>query len=76
MAETVREGILSASHDYDAAADADMVLVAVQTDKKGFGPDYGPLFEALEGLAAGAAQASPRATSRSSSSSRRWRRPA
>jgi UDP-N-acetyl-D-mannosaminuronic acid dehydrogenase len=28
-----------------------MVLVAVQTDKKGFGPDYGPLFEALEGLA-------------------------
>lgn len=51
VAETVREGILSASHDYAAAADADMVLVAVQTDKKGFGPDYGPLFEALEGLA-------------------------
>jgi len=51
VAETVREGILSASHDYEAATDADMVLVAVQTDKKGFGPDYGPLFEALEGLA-------------------------
>jgi UDP-N-acetyl-D-mannosaminuronic acid dehydrogenase len=51
VAETVREGILSASHDYAAATDADMVLVAVQTDKKGFGPDYGPLFEALEGLA-------------------------
>ncbi len=49
--ETVREGILSASHDYDAASDADMVLICVQTDKKGFGPDYGPMFEALEGLA-------------------------
>ena len=49
--ETVGAGILSASHDYSAAADADMVLVAVQTDKKGFGPDYGPLMEALEGLA-------------------------
>jgi UDP-N-acetyl-D-mannosaminuronic acid dehydrogenase len=49
--ETVRAGILSASHEYSAAADADMVLVAVQTDKKGFGPDYGPLMEALEGLA-------------------------
>jgi UDP-N-acetyl-D-mannosaminuronic acid dehydrogenase len=50
--ETVHAGILSASHDYAAATDADMVLVAVQTDKKGFGPDYGPLMEALEGLAA------------------------
>lgn len=49
--ETVREGILSASHDYESAADADMVLVCIQTDKKGFGPDYGPMFEGLEGLA-------------------------
>ncbi|MBS0613885.1 MAG: nucleotide sugar dehydrogenase [Steroidobacteraceae bacterium] len=48
--ESVREGILSASHEYEAASDADMVLVCVQTDKKGFGPDYGPMFEALEGL--------------------------
>jgi UDP-N-acetyl-D-mannosaminuronic acid dehydrogenase len=51
VGETVREGILSASHDYEAAADADMVLVCIQTDKKGFGPDYGPMFEGLEGLA-------------------------
>ena len=49
--DTVREGILGASHEYDSASDADMVLVCVQTDKKGFGPDYGPMFEALEGLA-------------------------
>jgi len=51
VAETVAEGILSASHDYEAAADADMVLVCIQTDKKGFAPDYGPMFEGLEGLA-------------------------
>lgn len=51
VAETVKEGILSASHDYDAAADADMILVCIQTDKKGFAPDYGPMFEGLEGLA-------------------------
>ena len=51
VAESVQAGILSASHDYEAAADADMVLVSVQTDKKGLGPDYGPLMEALEGLA-------------------------
>jgi UDP-N-acetyl-D-mannosaminuronic acid dehydrogenase len=51
VAETVKEGILSASHDYDAASDADMILVCIQTDKKGFAPDYGPMFEGLEGLA-------------------------
>lgn len=51
VAEAVRDGILSASHAYEDAADADVVLVSVQTDKKGFEPDYGPLFEALEGIA-------------------------
>ncbi|HSC07896.1 MAG TPA: nucleotide sugar dehydrogenase [Steroidobacteraceae bacterium] len=51
VADSVRAGVLSASHDYTLGADADMVLVCVQTDKDGFGPDYGPLFEALEGLA-------------------------
>ena len=51
VADAVREGILSASHDYEDAADADVVLVSVQTDKKGFAPDYGPLLEALEGIA-------------------------
>ena len=28
-----------------------MILVSVQTDKKGTAPDYGPLFEALTGIA-------------------------
>lgn len=50
-AKAVREGILSATSNYDDVADADMILVSVQTDKDGFGPDYGPLFGALEGLA-------------------------
>jgi UDP-N-acetyl-D-mannosaminuronic acid dehydrogenase len=50
--ESVAESLLSATHDPAAAADADIILVCTQTDKKGVGPDYGPLFEALEGIAA------------------------
>lgn len=52
VAEGVREGLLSASHRVEDLRDADVVLVCVQTDKKGREPDYGPLMEALEGLAA------------------------
>lgn len=52
VAESVAAGLLSASHDYGAARDADVVLLCTQTDKKGTGPDYGPLFEALDGVAA------------------------
>ncbi|MDH3491684.1 MAG: nucleotide sugar dehydrogenase [Gammaproteobacteria bacterium] len=51
VAKSVADGVLSASHDYSTTADADMVLVCVQTDKKGFGPDYGPMFECLKNLA-------------------------
>lgn len=51
VSETVAEGILSATHNIEDIHDADVILVAVQTDKKGFGPDYGPMFEALTGLA-------------------------
>lgn len=51
VADSVSEGLLSASHDYSVASDADMILVCVQTDKKGFGPDYGPMFECLHNLA-------------------------
>jgi len=47
----VRDGLLSASHDYSILSDADVVLVSVQTDKKSFEPDYGPLFGALDKLA-------------------------
>lgn len=43
-------GTLSATTDYANLSDADVILVSVQTDKKGLEPDYGPLFEALENL--------------------------
>ncbi|CAB5115359.1 hypothetical protein D3OALGA1CA_2688 [Olavius algarvensis associated proteobacterium Delta 3] len=51
VAETVAEGLLSASHDYADLGDADVILVCIQTDKDGFGPDYGPMFEGLSGIA-------------------------
>ena len=53
VAESVRDGLLSATHDYAAVRDADVILVAVQTDRRGNEPDYGPLMEALEGVAGG-----------------------
>ncbi|NJN63816.1 MAG: nucleotide sugar dehydrogenase [Acidobacteria bacterium] len=59
VAETVRDGVLSASHDYAAAADADVILICVQTDKKGFEPDYGPLMSALDGIASALASSRP-----------------
>ncbi len=48
--DAVKNGLLSASHDYSVLSDADVILVSVQTDKKGFEPDYGPMFGALEKL--------------------------
>lgn len=51
VAESVAAGLLTASHGYAAARDADVVLICTQTDKRGLSPDYGPLFEALEGIA-------------------------
>ncbi|MCU0473460.1 MAG: nucleotide sugar dehydrogenase [Bacteroidales bacterium] len=48
--ESVSEGVLSATHDFNELSDADVILVSVQTDKKGFEPDYGPMFGALESL--------------------------
>jgi UDP-N-acetyl-D-mannosaminuronic acid dehydrogenase len=47
---TVAEGILSATHDFYELSDADVILISVQTDKKGFEPDYDPMFGALEKL--------------------------
>jgi UDP-N-acetyl-D-mannosaminuronic acid dehydrogenase len=47
----VADGILSATHDTADLFDADVILVCVQTDKKGLEPDYGPLFSSLEALA-------------------------
>ena len=52
VSESVAAGLLGASFDYSAARDADVILVCTQTDKRGLEPDYGPLFEALNGLAA------------------------
>jgi UDP-N-acetyl-D-mannosaminuronic acid dehydrogenase len=52
----VAEGRLSASDDPADLADADVVLVSVQTDRDGFGPDYGPLFGALDGVIAALAR--------------------
>ena len=49
--QAVKNGLLSASHDFSSLSDADVILVSVQTDKKGFAPDYGPLFGALHELA-------------------------
>ena len=49
--KNVKDGILSASWDYNALSDADVILVAIQTDKDGFAPDYGPLFGGLTSLA-------------------------
>jgi UDP-N-acetyl-D-mannosaminuronic acid dehydrogenase len=48
--ESVVAGILSATSDFNDLSDADIILVSVQTDKKGFGPDYGPMFGALNKL--------------------------
>jgi UDP-N-acetyl-D-mannosaminuronic acid dehydrogenase len=49
--ESVEAGVLSATHDYADIADADVIIVAVQTDKNGFAPEYGPLMEALTEIA-------------------------
>jgi UDP-N-acetyl-D-mannosaminuronic acid dehydrogenase len=56
VAESVEEGLLSASYSYDDLSDADMILICTQTDKNGFAPEYGPLFEALNGIAAALAK--------------------
>ncbi len=52
VADSVSAGLLGATHDPAAVADADVILVCVQTDRKGCGPDYGPLMASLEGVAA------------------------
>lgn len=51
VGEAVSAGLLNATDDFGALRDADVVLVCVQTDKTGFAPDYGPMFEALHPLA-------------------------
>lgn len=45
-------GLLRATTDVAEVRDADVILVCVQTDRDGYGPAYGPLLEALHGIAA------------------------
>lgn len=52
VADGAHTGRLRATHDYDELRDADVILICVQTDKTGFAPDYGPLFDALHHLGA------------------------
>jgi UDP-N-acetyl-D-mannosaminuronic acid dehydrogenase len=49
--ETVAEGLVAATHDFALLADADVILVCIQTDKNGMGPDYGPMFAGLTEVA-------------------------
>jgi UDP-N-acetyl-D-mannosaminuronic acid dehydrogenase len=51
VADSVARGELSATSDYATVRDADVILVCVQTDKRGTAPDYDPLFEALSAIA-------------------------
>lgn len=58
--EAVLGGTLAASHDIRQTADAHVILVCVQTDRDGDAPDYGPLYQALDGLAEALSQGPPR----------------
>jgi nucleotide sugar dehydrogenase len=51
IASSVARGNLSATHDRDACADAEVLLVCVQTDRIGLAPDYAPLLDALGDVA-------------------------
>ncbi len=51
ISRAVQKGTLKASHDYKDLHDADIILICVQTDKKGYAPDYGPLKDAVTSLA-------------------------
>jgi UDP-N-acetyl-D-mannosaminuronic acid dehydrogenase len=47
----VQTGMLKATVDYAVCRDADVILVCVQTDRDRNAPNYGPLLEALHGIA-------------------------
>ncbi|MBK8251002.1 MAG: nucleotide sugar dehydrogenase [Gemmatimonadetes bacterium] len=60
VATNAAAGTLRATHTYDVCGAAHLILVCVQTDRKDLSPDYGPLFEALHGIAAALAAAPDR----------------
>jgi nucleotide sugar dehydrogenase len=51
VAGAVARGTLTASHDSEACADADVIIVCVQTDRVGLAPDYSALLAALGDVA-------------------------
>lgn len=57
VARNAAAGTLRATHAYGEVQDADTILICVQTDKRGMAPDYGPLYEALHGIAAALSKA-------------------
>lgn len=57
VAVNVEAGTLRAAHSYSEAENANVILVCVQTDRDGMGPDYGPLLQALHGIASALSQA-------------------
>ena len=50
MASAVARGFLTATHDRDICADADVIIVCVQVDRTGLSPEHGPLLEALNDI--------------------------
>ena len=58
VAQGAGSGRLRATTDYAAIRDADVVIVCVQTERRGIAPDYSHLLEALHGVANALAQRS------------------
>jgi len=56
VAQGAGSGRLRATTDFTAIRDADVVLVCVQTERRGIAPDYSHLLEALHGVANALAQ--------------------
>jgi UDP-N-acetyl-D-mannosaminuronic acid dehydrogenase len=56
VAHGAGSGRLRATTQYGDIRDADVVIVCVQTERKGSGPDYGNLLEALHGVATALSQ--------------------
>jgi UDP-N-acetyl-D-mannosaminuronic acid dehydrogenase len=56
VAQGAGSGRLRATTQYTDIRDADVVIVCVQTERKGSGPDYANLLEALHGVAAALSQ--------------------
>lgn len=51
LAQSVVRGRLSATHDHDTCSDAEVIILGVQTDRVGLGPDYAALLIALGNVA-------------------------